>query len=118
MNRSATTVSGLGTNQEPLVTALEHLRNATHTLSKTEMPQINRTERKTIVLRVPRKYRYLVRTFTVWLKEYPDQALLWQCEEYLSQTFEASAYKVNSPAWRQEINAAQVKVFNHIKFSR
>jgi hypothetical protein len=82
------------------------------------MPQINRTERKTIVLRVPRKYRYLVRTFAVWLKEYPDQAKLWQCEEYLSQTFEASAYKVDSPAWRQEINAAQVKVFNHIKFSR
>jgi hypothetical protein len=76
------------------------------------MPQINKTERKTIVLRVPRKYRYLIRAFGVWLKEYPDQAKLWQCEEYLSQTFEASAYKVDSPAWRQEINAAQVKVFS------
>jgi hypothetical protein len=89
-----------------------------HTSSKTEMPQINKTERKTIVLRVPRKYRYLIRAFAVWLKEYPDQAKLWQCEEYLSQTFEESAYKVDSSAWREEINAAQVKVFSHIRFSR
>jgi hypothetical protein len=82
------------------------------------MPQIKKTERKTIVLRVPRKYRYLIRAFAVWLKEYPDQASLWQCEEYLSQTFEESAHKVDSQMWRQEINAAQIKVFSHIKFSR
>jgi hypothetical protein len=82
------------------------------------MTQINKTDRKTIVMRVPRKYRYLVRAFATWLREYPDQAKLWECEEFLSQTFEASAYKPDSPAWRNEINAAQVKVFSHIRFSR
>jgi hypothetical protein len=82
------------------------------------MPQINKTDRKTIVLRVPRKYRYLIRAFANWLREHPDQASLWECEEFMSQTFEASAYKVDSPAWRKEINAAQVKVFSHIRFNR
>jgi hypothetical protein len=82
------------------------------------MPQIDKIERKTIVMRVPRKYRFLIRAFAVWLKEYPDQAKLWQCEEFLSQAFEESPYKAESPSWRQEISAAQIKVFSRIKFSR
>jgi hypothetical protein len=80
------------------------------------MPQIDKVERKTIVLRVPRKYRYLVRAFAVWLKTYPDQAKLWQCEEFLSQTFEASSHKAGSLQWREEITTAQTKVFGRIRY--
>ena len=80
------------------------------------MPQINQPDRKTIVVRVPRKYRFLIRAFTVWLRTYPDQAKLWDCEEFLSQTFEASKYKAETPLWREEITTAQTKVFSRIRY--
>jgi hypothetical protein len=80
------------------------------------MTQINRVDRKTIVLRVPRKYRYLVKAFSTWLKTYPDQAKLWQAEEFLSQVFEALTYKVDSRAWQEEVTDAQAKVFSHIRY--
>lgn len=52
------------------------------------MPQFSNADRKTIVIRIPRKYRSLVRAFCVWLKIQPNQAGLWNCEEKLSQAFE------------------------------
>jgi hypothetical protein len=52
------------------------------------MAQFSNADRKTIVIRVPRKYRSLVRAFCIWLKVQPNQAGLWNCEEKLSQAFE------------------------------
>lgn len=52
------------------------------------MPQFSNADRKTIVIRIPRKYRSLVRAFCIWLKVCPNQAGLWNCEERLSQAFE------------------------------
>lgn len=52
------------------------------------MSQFSNADRKTIVIRIPRKYRSLVRAFCLWLKLFPDQAALWNCEEKLSQAFE------------------------------
>jgi len=78
------------------------------------MPLINKTDRKTIVIRIPRKYRF--RAFSVWLKTYPDQAKLWDCEEFLSQTFEATKHKAETALWREEITSAQSKVFSRIRY--
>jgi hypothetical protein len=52
------------------------------------MAQFSNADRKTIVIRIPRKYRSLVRAFCLWLKVHPSQAALWNCEEKLSQAFE------------------------------
>jgi hypothetical protein len=52
------------------------------------MPQFSSADRKTIVVRIPRKYRSLVRAFCLWLRIHPDQAELWNCEEKLSQVLE------------------------------
>lgn len=52
------------------------------------MTNFSKADRKTIVIRIPRKYRFLIRAFCIWLKLTPDQAALWNCEEKLSQAFE------------------------------
>jgi hypothetical protein len=52
------------------------------------MTNFSKADRKTIVIRVPRKYRSLIRAFCLWLKIQPNQAGLWNCEEKLSQAFE------------------------------
>lgn len=52
------------------------------------MTQFSNADRKTIVLRVPRKYRSLIRAYCIWLKLGADQAALWNVEEKLSQAFE------------------------------
>lgn len=52
------------------------------------MTNFSKADRKTIVVRIPRKYRFLIRGFCLWLKFHPNQANLWNCEEKLSQAFE------------------------------
>jgi len=59
------------------------------------MPQFAHADRKTIVTRIPRKYRSLVRAFCFWLKAHPNQAGLWNCEEKLSQALEEGEQPVD-----------------------
>lgn len=75
------------------------------------------SDRKTIVIRVPRKYRSLVAAFIAWLRIYPDQASLWQCEEFLSQTIERQIDKPTSQAWRTNIAAAYSQAIRHLQQS-
>jgi hypothetical protein len=80
------------------------------------MAQISNIDRKTIVMRVPRKYRSLMKAYAAWLKTYPDQAKLWQCEEYLSQTLE-DTIKPESPTGHRKLTEAQRQVFKILKHS-
>jgi len=80
------------------------------------MTQISNVDRKTIVMRVPRKYRSLMRAYAAWLKTYPDQAKLWQCEEFISQALE-DTNKPESPATQKKLTEAQRQIFKTLKYS-
>lgn len=76
-----------------------------------------RSDRKTVVVRIPRKYRYLIAAYSLYLKQHPDQATLWECEEYLSQQIEetSSKYRASSPDYQLGIAAAYCEAKRHLE---
>lgn len=48
----------------------------------------NGKSRRTTVVRVPKRYTYLVKAFAHWLATYPNQSQLWDSEEILGQLYE------------------------------
>jgi len=57
-----------------------------------------------------------MKAYAAWLKTYPDQAKLWQCEEYLSQILE-DTIKPESPTGHRKLTEAQRQVFKILKHS-
>jgi hypothetical protein len=81
---------------------------------KQNMPQPSNADRKTIVVRIPRKYRSLVRGFVLWLKTHPNQAALWNCEESLSQLLEEEETKKAS-AWKADVATAYSSAMQYLQ---
>lgn len=79
------------------------------------MAQLSNVGRKTKVIRTPKKYEFLVKSFAVWLSTHPNQATLWECEEYLQQQHEESTYKAKSHPWKREISKAMKIVLAELK---
>lgn len=50
--------------------------------------QLSNADRKTIAVRVPKKYQFLVKAFICWLKLYPDKSVLWNAETLLQNYYE------------------------------
>jgi hypothetical protein len=57
-----------------------------------------------------------MRAYAAWLKTYPDQAKLWQCEEFISQALE-DTNKPESPATQKKLTEAQRQIFKTLKYS-
>lgn len=76
-----------------------------------------KSDRKTVVIRVPRKYRYLITAFAMFLKDHTDQATLWECEEYLSQRIEEekAKHRASSPGYQFNIAAAFWRAMKHLE---
>lgn len=76
-----------------------------------------KSDRKTVVIRVPRKYRYLITAFGMFLKDHLDQATLWECEEYLSQKIEEqkTLCRGNSPGYQVNVAAAFWTAMKHLE---
>jgi hypothetical protein len=81
------------------------------------MAQLSNIGRKTKVVRIPRKYEFLVKSFAVYLSTYPDQAKLWNCEEYLQAQQEESNHQKDSTLWRKDIAKALRVVLGQLKQS-
>lgn len=79
------------------------------------MAQISNIGRKTKVIRVPRKYEFLTKTFAAYLATYPDQAKLWNCEEYLQAQQEETHYRKGSITWQKEMTKAMKTVLAQLK---
>ncbi len=82
------------------------------------MPQISNASRHTMVLRVPKKYQFLIRSYAAWLSTYPEQTKLQQAEMYLRQTHETTEHKPRSPLRRVAIGKAQSEVFKHLHWTQ
>lgn len=52
------------------------------------MSQISNVDRKTLAIRVPKKYQFLIKGFVCWLKEHPNQDVLWTCENAMYIKYE------------------------------
>lgn len=72
-------VPTLVTKAEPLVTC----RNGLVT-----MAQMSNVDRTTIAIRVPKKYEFLIKGFVCWLKQHPNQSVLWTCENAVKFKYE------------------------------
>jgi hypothetical protein len=42
--------------------------------------QLSNADRRTVTIRVPKKFQFLVKAFICFLKSYDDAALLWNAE--------------------------------------
>lgn len=79
------------------------------------MSQPSNIGRKTKVIRVPRKYEFLTKTFAVYLLTHPNQAMLWDCEEYLQAQQEETNYRKGSLTWKKEMTKAMNTVLAQLK---
>lgn len=68
------------------------------------MAQLSNINRKTKVIRVPRKYEYLTKAFAIWLSNHPNQAELWDCEEYLQTQHEEGKHRKGSLPWKRNLS--------------
>lgn len=79
------------------------------------MPQPSNYGRKTKVIRVPRKYEYLSKSFAVFLSTHPNQAKLWDCEETMQIKQEESNYRKGSTTWKKEMTEAFKSILAQLK---
>lgn len=50
--------------------------------------QLSNADRRTVTVRVPKKFQFLVKAFICFLKAYDDAALLWNAEVIVQNFYE------------------------------
>jgi hypothetical protein len=50
--------------------------------------QLSNADRRTVTVRVPKKFQFLVKAFICFLKSYEDAALLWNAETIIQNFYE------------------------------
>jgi hypothetical protein len=79
------------------------------------MLQPSNIDRKTVVVRVPRKYRFLVKAFICWLKIYPDKNLLWNSETTLEDLYGDEEKTPTSPQFINKVGEGMSSVLSVLK---
>ncbi len=89
------------------------------TLKDTSEPMLqpSNADRKTVVVRVPRKYRFLVKAFVCWLKVYPDKNLLWNSETTLEDLYGDDDRAATSPQFIKNVGEGMSSVLSALKRS-
>jgi hypothetical protein len=76
--------------------------------------QISNADRKTLAVRVPKKYQFLVKAFVCWLKIYPDKAKLWNAEVSIQEQYEKQTATPTSDKFTRPVAEAMKVVLNQL----
>jgi len=76
--------------------------------------QISNADRKTLAVRVPKKYQFLVKAFVCWLKIYPDKAKLWNAEVSIQEQYEKQVMSPTSDKFIRPVAEAMKVVLNQL----
>lgn len=79
------------------------------------MVQLSNIDRKTVVIRCPRKYRFLVKAFICWLKIFPDKEMLWNVETLVEELYEGGKKNPTSPYFTNVVGKKMDKFLTRLK---
>ncbi len=82
------------------------------------MAQLSNIDRRTKCIRIPKKYEFTVKAFAVWLRAHPDQALLWNSEEFLQACYEETKGRPGTKTWNTAVTRSMNQVFKSIHSTR
>jgi hypothetical protein len=77
--------------------------------------QLSNADRKTIAVRIPKKYQFLVKAFVCWLKFYPDKMTLWNAETLMQSYYETLKISPTSSAATKAIADYTHKILGRLK---
>lgn len=77
--------------------------------------QISNADRKTLAVRVPKKYQFLVKAFVCFLKVYPDKAKLWNAEVSIQEAYEKQITTPSSDRFAKPVAEAMKSVLSQLR---